>query len=213
MQMCRCCEDIRWFAAYSVAEIFFHLSAYWRTLQQCRSRTYVSVIRRKWIRPKRKPTRALNCKKAGRTRAQTPVSFIRGKRIPPPLLPPSIRCIYLFLPLYLSIHLSVRLPFADHFYADATISPSLPYFSSFHLYSSSARCVPLSFSRVCHSRTVARALTRFSRIENGDPRRNGTTQGITKQFASVRVVFLIDCINPALIQSWYERFSYDCLSQ
>jgi len=28
---------------------------------ECRSRTYVSVIRRKWIRPKRKLTRALNC--------------------------------------------------------------------------------------------------------------------------------------------------------
>lgn len=44
----------------------------------------------------------------------------------------SVRCISIFLPIF--IHLSVRLPFTDHFYADANIFPSLAYFSSFHLY-------------------------------------------------------------------------------
>lgn len=87
---------------------FFHISAYWPTLQQCRSRTYVSVIRRKWIRPKRKPSRALNCKKARRTHAQT-MSFIREKRIPPPRLPPSILVVlYIYFSPYIypSIYLS-----------------------------------------------------------------------------------------------------------
>lgn len=135
-QVYRCCEGTRWFVAWC-CRTFFHISAYWPTLQQCRSRIYVSVIRRKWIRSKRKPSRALNCKKARRTRAQT-MSFICEKRIPPPRLPPSIRCIiYLFLPLYLSIHLSVRLPLTDHFYADATISSSL--FLIFLLFT----CIPI----------------------------------------------------------------------
>lgn len=48
------------------------------------------------------------------------------------------------------------------------------------------------------------ALTQFSWIKNEDPRRNGITQEITKQFVSVRVVFLIDYINPAIIA----RFSH-----
>lgn len=141
---------------------FFHLSAYWRTLQQRRSRTYVSVIRRKWIRPKRKPTRALNCKKVGRSRARTDMQcrLFGEKRIS--LFSLRLSVVQLFLPLYLSIYLSVGLPLTDHFYAGAR--PSLPPSLISLLFTCVDRIpVPLVASRCrfhafCHSRTVTWAL-------------------------------------------------------
>lgn len=143
---------------------FFHLSAYWRTLQQRRSRTYVSVIRRKWIRPKRKPTRALNCKKVGRARARADMQcrLFGEKRIS--LFSLRLSVVQLFLPL-IFIHLSICRPSVHRSFLRrcATVSFLPPLFLFFSPVPTvfqfrSLRPVVVFVSRVCHSRTVTWAL-------------------------------------------------------
>lgn len=148
---------------------FFHLSAYWRTLQQRRSRTYVSVIRRKWIRPKRKPTRALNCKKVGR--AQICSAVYSGKR--ESLSFPCVYRLYSYFSPYIypSIYLSafrspiIFTPMRDRLFLPPLFLP--PFFSPVSTVFQFRSLSPVVvFTRLSLANGyMSIALTRFSQIQ------------------------------------------------
>lgn len=140
--------------------------------------------------------------------------FIRGKENLS-LFSLRLSVVQLFLPL-IFIHLSICRPSVHRSFLRrcATVSSSLPYFSSFHLcrpYSSSARCVPLSFS--FHAFVTRERLHEHcvdpifaDPIENGGSSKKRCDAGITKRFASAGRYFLstVLTINPTIIT----RFSH-----
>lgn len=198
MQACR----IRWLVAWCCGTFFLLIRLLTCVLQQCRSCTYVSVTRRKWIRLKRKPTRALNGKKSRvHARAQCRL-FSWKENLPPPLSPSFYLWYTYFSLLYLSIYLSVRLPFTDHFYVDANIFPSfflifLPFTCAVSQFRSLRPLVVftrLSLANGC----MSIALTRFSRISDRKRKIEETVhrKGLRNNFRAPRGCFLSIVLTP-----------------
>lgn len=140
----------------------------------------------KWIRPKRKPIRALNCKKS-RTRRRCRL-FMKREENPPSFPSPDLPYIYFSSYIYPSICSSgFRLPIIF------TLREYPPPIFLF-LFTCAAFPVLLVASRCRFHAFVTRERSHEHRVdpipadpmENGDPRRNGTTRGLRNVFRASR---------------------------
>lgn len=154
-----------------ICRLVLFFTVYWRTLQQCRSRTYVSVIRRKWIRL-RKEEKTDSRFKFQKSRAHARadgVVYSCGKRVSPSSFPSfHLLCIYFSL---IFIHLSICL---SAFRSPIIFTPTRPSLLLSPLIFLLFTCVfqfrslrpVVVFTRLSLSTNdcTSIALTRFSRI-------------------------------------------------